>query len=156
MLKFGKIQHRFVLQMSSSTPPLRPGSPSSGGGGGLGPGLGSGGSVSLTPLSPAAPSTSTAATGAFIAALPSCFMPEAFTDEGDFEEHLKEFTTAARFSGWQAAITDNRPYYFALRLKGNGLQFYTTLTLAQQQNFDQLVAVFVPRTPRMLKFLKQN
>ena len=52
------------------------------------------------------------------------------------------FTTAARLSGWQTATTDNRPNYFALGLKGNALHFYTTLTVAQQQNFDQLVAAF--------------
>ena len=69
-------------------------------------------------------------------------MPEAFTGEGDFEDYLQQFTTAATLSGWQTATTDNRPNYFALRLKGNALNFYTTLTVAQQQNFDQLVAAF--------------
>ena len=127
--------------MSSSTPPSRSGSPSSGGGG-SGPRSGSGGSVSLTPLSPAATSTTTAAAGAVFSALPSCLMPEAFTGEGDFEDYLQQFTTAATLSGWQTATTDNRPNYFALRLKGNALHFYTTLTVAQQQNFDQLVAAF--------------
>ena len=128
--------------MTSSGPGSRSGSPRSGGGGGPGPRSGSGGSVSLTPLSPAATSTSTAAAGAVFSALPSCLMPEAFTGEGDFEDYLQQFTTAATLSGWQTATTDNRPYYFALRLKGNALHFYTTLTVAQQQNFDQLVAAF--------------
>ena len=96
--------------MSSSTPRSRTVSPSRSGRGGLGSGSGSGGSVSLTPLSPAAPSTSTAATGAVFAALQSCLMPEAFHDEGDFEDYLQQFTTAARLSGWQTAATDNRPY----------------------------------------------
>ena len=128
--------------MASSTPVSRSGSPRSGGGGGPGPGSGSGGSASLTPLSPAAASTSTAAAGAVFAVLPSCLMPEGFTGEGDFEDYLQQFTTAARLSGWQTATTDNRPYYFALRLKGNALHFYTTLTLAQQQDFNQLVAAF--------------
>ena len=99
--------------MSSSTPPLRSGSPS-GGGGGPGRGSGSGAPVSLNPLSPVAPSTSTAAAGAFFAALPSCLMPEAFTGEGDFEDYLQQFTTASRLSGRQTATTDNRPHYFAL------------------------------------------
>ena len=116
--------------MSASTPPSitgsRSGSLRSGGGGGPGLGSGSGGSVSLTPLSPAAPSTSTAATGAVFATLPSCLMPEAFTGEGDFEDYLQQFTTAAQLSGWQTATTDNRPNYFALRLKGNALHFSTT------------------------------
>ena len=69
-------------------------------------------------------------------------MPDAFTGEEDFEDYLQQFTTAAQLSGWHRATTDNRPNYFALRLKGNALHFYTTLTVAQQQNFDQLVAAF--------------
>ena len=81
------------------TPPSRSGSPS-GGGGGPGPGLGSGGSVFLTPLSAAAPSTSTAAAFTVLAALPSCLTPEVFTGEGDFDDYLKQFTTAAQFSAW--------------------------------------------------------
>ena len=128
--------------MLSSTPPSRTGSPSSGGGGGPGSGSGNGGSVSLTPFSPAAPSTSTAAAGAAFAALPSCLMQETFTGAGDFDGYLQQFTTAARLSGWQTATTDNRPHYFALRLKGNPLHLYTILTVAQQQNFDQFVAPF--------------
>ena len=128
--------------MTSSTPTSGSGSPRSGGGGGPGPGSGSGVSVALTPLSPAAPSTSTAATGAVSSTLPSCLMPEAFTGEGDFEDYLQQFLTAATLSGWQTATTDNRPKHFAFRLKGNALHFYTTLTVAQQQNFDQIVAAF--------------
>ena len=83
-------------------------------------------------------------------------MPEAFTGEGDFEDYLQQFTTAARLSGWQTATTDNRPHYFALRLKGNALHFYTTLTVAQQQNSDQLVAAFRTTYTRNVEVLKQN
>ena len=97
--------------------------------------------MSLTPLSPTAPSTSTAAAGAVFAALLPCLMPEALTGEGEFEDYLQHFTTAATLSGWQTATTDNRPQKFALRLIGNALHFHTTLTVAQQ-NFDQLVAAF--------------
>ena len=128
--------------MTASTPGSGSGSPRSGGGGGPGPGLGSGGFVSPPPLSTTASSTSTTAAVAVFAALPSCLRPEVFTSEGDSEDYLQQFTTAARLSGWQTATTDNRPYYFALRLKGNALHFYTTLTVGQQQNFDQLVAAF--------------
>ena len=128
--------------MASSTPSSRSGSPRGGGGGGPGSGSASGVSVALTPLTPAAPSTSMAAAGAVFSALLSCLMPEAFTGERDFEDYLQQFTTAATLSGWQTATTDNRPNYFALRLKGIALHFYTTLTVAQQQDFDQLVAAF--------------
>ena len=83
-------------------------------------------------------------------------MPEAFTGEEDSEDYLQQFTTAARLSGWQAATTDNRPNYFALRLKGNALHFYTTFTVAQQQNFDQLVAVFRTTYTSNVEVLKTN
>ena len=140
-LNFSKIQERFVLEIFSSAPGSRTASPSRGAGGGPGSRSGSGSSVSLILFSPCAPSTSTIA-GAISAALPSCLMPEAFTGEGDFEDYLQQFTTAARVSGWQTATTDNRPPSFALKLKRNDLNFYTTLTVAQQHNFDQLVAAF--------------
>ena len=94
--------------MSSSTPGSRSGSPRSGGGSRPGLGSGSGGSVSLTPLSPAAPGRSTAAAGAVLAALPSCLKPEAFTGEGDFEDYLRQFTTAARVSGFRMANSHHR------------------------------------------------
>ena len=137
--------------MISSTPESRSGLPRSGGGGGPGTELGS---VSHTPLSPAAPSTSTAAVGAFFVALPLCLMPEVFAGEGDFEEYLQQFTTAAHFLGWQTATTDNRPNYFALKLKGNALHFYTTLTVAQQQKYDQLVAAFCTTDTTNVEVLK--
>ena len=96
--------------MSSSTPGSRTALPSRDGGRGTGSGSASGGSVSLIPFSPAAPSTSTAAAGAVFAALPSCLMQEAFTGEGDFEDYLQQFTTSERLPGCQTATTDNRPY----------------------------------------------
>ena len=70
------------------------------------------------------------------------FNATTFTGEGDFEDYLQQFTIAAQFLGWQTATADNRPNYFALRPKGNALHFYTTLTVAQQQDLDQLVAAF--------------
>ena len=128
--------------MPSSTPIRRTASLSTSGGGGPRPGSGCGDSVSLTLLSSAAPSTSRAAPCAIFGALPPCSKPEVFNGEGDFWDYLLQFTTTARLSGWQTATTENRPYYFALRLKGNALHFYTTLTVAKQQNFDPLVAAF--------------
>lgn len=86
--------------------------------------------------------SSTSSTATTCISLPSCLMPESFTGENDFEDYLQQFLTAARLSGWQTPAGDNRPYYFALRLKGNALHFYTTLTTAQQHDFDQLVAAF--------------
>ena len=97
--------------MSSSTPPSRSGSPQSGVDGGPGPGSGSGGSMVLTPLSPAAQSTSKAITGAVFATIPSCLMPEVFSGGREFADFLQQIKTAARLSGWQTATTDNRPLF---------------------------------------------
>ena len=69
-------------------------------------------------------------------------MPEVLIGEGDFEDYLQQFTTAAKISGWQTATTDNRPYYFGLMLRISALHFYRSLTIAQKQKFDQLAAAF--------------
>ena len=140
--------------MSSSTRASSSRSPRSGGGSRPGSGSDSGESVYLIFLSPAASSTSAAATGAAFAALPSCLMPGTFNGEGDFEDYLQQFTTTARLSGWQKSTTDNRPYYFALRLKGIALHFYTTLTVTQQQILDQLVAAFCTAYTTNVEVLK--
>ena len=94
-----------------------------------------------------------AATGEVFAALTSCLMPDAFSGGRDFEDFWQHFTTAARFSGWQAASKDNRFYYFALRLKSNAF-FYSTITVAQQQGFDQLVAAFCKTYTTKVEVLK--
>ena len=69
-------------------------------------------------------------------------MPESFTGSGDFEDYLQQFNTAALVSGWFSPSCDNRPHYFALRLRGNTLHFYTTLSAAQQTDFNLLVDAF--------------
>ena len=70
-------------------------------------------------------------------------MPESFTGLGDFEDYLQQFETAAQLSGWyQRGAHDYRPQYFALRLKGNALHFFSTLSLFQQNDFDALVDAF--------------
>ena len=74
--------------------------------------------------------------------LPSCLMPESFTGSGDFEDYLQQFNTAAFLSGWYSTADDNRPHYFALRLRQNALHFSTTLSVAQQTDFTLLVDAF--------------
>ena len=74
--------------------------------------------------------------------LPSCLMPESFTGSGDFEEYLQQFNSAAFLSGWYSTAHDNRPQYFALRLRQNALHFFTTLSVAQQTDFTILVDAF--------------
>ena len=67
---------------------------------------------------------------------------------------MQQRTTAARFSGWETATTDNRLYYFALKLKANALHFYTILTVAQQKNFDRFVAAFRTKHTTNVEILK--
>ena len=67
-------------------------------------------------------------------------MPESFTDTGDYEDYLQQFKTAALLSGWYSTTHDNRPHYFALRLRANALHFDTTLSAAQKSDFTMLVA----------------
>ena len=75
--------------------------------------------------------------------LPSCLMPEAFNGSGDFEDYLQQFNTCAQLSGWyQSRGDDLRPQYFALRLKGNALHFFSTLNYDQQNSFAELVEAF--------------
>ena len=78
----------------------------------------------------------------FVTPLPSSLMPESFTGSGDFEDYLQQFNTAALLSGWFSTSHGNRPHYFALRLQGNALHFYTTLSAAQQTDFNLLVDAF--------------
>ena len=75
--------------------------------------------------------------------LPSCLMPEAFNGTGDFEDYLQQFNTCAQLSSWyQYGGDDLRPQYFALRLEGNALHFFSTLNYDQQNSFDELVEAF--------------
>ena len=78
----------------------------------------------------------------FATFLPSALLPESFTGSGDFEDYLQHFNTAALLSGWFYPTQDIRPQYFALRLRGNALNFYTTLPAAQQTDFNLLVDAF--------------
>ena len=67
--------------------------------------------------------------------LPSCLMPESFTGSGDFEDYLRQFNTAAFFSGWYSNIYDNLPLHFVLRLRQIALHFFATLLVVQRTDF---------------------
>ena len=108
---------------TSSTPTATPGT------GGAAPGT-----TFTTPFGPGG--------APFVTPLPSCLMPESFTGSGDFEDYLQQFNTAALPSGWFSPSHDNRPHYFAVRLRGIALHFYTTLSAAQQTDFNLLVDAF--------------
>ena len=70
-------------------------------------------------------------------------MPEPFNGSGDFEDYLGQFNRAAYLSGWYRPCSYyHRPQYFALRLKGNALHFYSTLSEDHQNDFDLLVEAF--------------
>ena len=81
-------------------------------------------------------------------------MPKSFTGSGDFEDYLQHFNTAALFSGWFSPAHDNRPRYFAPRLRGNALHFYTTLSAAQQTDFNLLVDAFRQKYTTNVDILK--
>ena len=70
-------------------------------------------------------------------------MPELFNGSGDFEDYLGQLNTAAYLSGWYCPCShDYRPQYFALRLKGNALHFFSTLSEDHQNDFKLLVDAF--------------
>ena len=69
-------------------------------------------------------------------------MPETFTGSGDFEDYLQQFNTAVLSSDGFSSAHDNRLQQFALRLQGNALHFYTTLSAAQQTDFILIVDAF--------------
>ena len=88
------------------------------------------------------PPVATPVTGLALS-LPACLIPEPFNGSGDFEDYLGQFNTAAYLSGWYCPCSyENRPQYFALRLKGNALHFYSTLSEDHQNDFDLLVEAF--------------
>ena len=87
--------------------------------------------------------------------LPACLMPEPFNGSGDFEDYLGQFNTAAYLSGWYRPCSyDYRPQYFALRLKGNALHFYSTLSEDHQNDFDLLVEAFRQNYTTNVEILK--
>ena len=82
-------------------------------------------------------------------------MPELFNGSGDFEDYLGQFNTAAYLSGWYRPRSyDYRPQYFALRLKGNALHFYSTLSEDHQNDFDLLVEAFRQNYTTNVEILK--
>ena len=87
--------------------------------------------------------------------LPACLMPEPFNGSGDFEDYLGQFNTAAYLSGWYRPCShDYRPQYFALRLKGNALHFYSTLSEDHQDDFNPLVEAFRQNYTTNVEILK--
>ena len=87
--------------------------------------------------------------------LPACLMPEPFNGSGDFEDYLGQFNTAAYLSGWCGPSShDYRPQYFALRLEGNVLHFFSTLSEDHQNDFDLLVEAFRQNYTANVEILK--
>ena len=100
------------------------------------PTLTTGTSSSAIPPNTTPFSTPLGTTGApHLTSLVSCLMPESFTGFCDFEDYLLHFNTAAFLSGWYSTTHDNRPHYFALRLRQNALHFFFTLSVAQRTDF---------------------
>ena len=100
------------------------------------------------------PPVATPVTG-FSRSLPACLMREPFNGSGDFEDYLGQFNTAAYFSGWYRPCShDSRPQYFALRLKGNALHFYSTLSKDHQIDFEILAEAFRQNYTTNVEILK--
>ena len=87
--------------------------------------------------------------------LPACLMPEPFKGTGGFGDYLGQFNTAPYLSGWYRPCSyDYRPQYFALRLKGNALHFYSTLSEDHQNDFDLLVMALLQKYTTNVEILK--
>ena len=68
---------------------------------------------------------------------------------------MGQFNTAAYLSGWYRPCSyDYRPQYFALRLKGNALHFYSTLSEDHQNDFELLVEAFRQNYTTNVELLK--
>ena len=82
-------------------------------------------------------------------------MPEPFNGSGVFEDYLGHFNTAAFLPGWYRPCShDYRPQYFALRLKGNALHFFSTLSEDHQNDFNLLVDALTQNYTTNVEFLK--
>ena len=91
----------------------------------------------------------------FSQTLPACFTPEPFNGSGDFEDYLGQFNTATYLSGWYRPCShDYRPQYFALRFKGNALDFFSTLSKDHQNDFNLLVDPFRQNYTTNVEILK--
>ena len=67
--------------------------------------------------------------------LPSCLTPNSFTGSGYFEKYLQQFNFAAMLLGWHSSRHDNRPQYFALRLRDNALHFWNHIVTPPRKRF---------------------
>ena len=82
-------------------------------------------------------------------------MPEPFNGSGDFEDYLGQFNTAAYLSGgYRPCSYEYGPQSFALRLKGNALHFYSTLSEDHQNDLDLLVEAFRQKYTTNVEILK--
>ena len=67
-------------------------------------------------------------------------MPEPLNGSRDFEDYLGQINKVAYLSEWYGpCLHDYRAQYFALRLKGNALQFSSTLCENHHNDFILLV-----------------
>ena len=79
----------------------------------------------------------------FSQSLPACLKPNPLNGSGDFEENLCHFNTDAYLTGWYCPCShDYRTQCFALRLKGNALDFFPSLSEDHQNDFKLLADPF--------------
>ena len=68
---------------------------------------------------------------------------------------MGQINTAAYLFGWYRPCSyDYRPQYFALRLKGNALHFYSALSEDHQKGYDFLMEGFRQNNTTNVEFLK--
>ena len=77
-------------------------------------------------------------------------LPEQFTGSNDFESYVTHFELLSQLQKWQRKETvngaeteiDERPNYFALRLRKSAIDFYRTFSEDTRKNYDETIKVF--------------
>ena len=77
-------------------------------------------------------------------------LPEPLTGSNDFESYVAHFEFLSQLQKWQRKETvngaetefDERPHYFALRLRNSAIDFYRTLSEDTRKSYDETLKAF--------------
>ena len=72
----------------------------------------------------------------------SCLLQPSFTVLTDVEDFLTQFDAFSTLFNWAALNPDLRKHFFSVRLTGDALTFYWSLTTAQKGDYDELKRLF--------------
>ena len=72
----------------------------------------------------------------------SCLLPPSFTGLTDVEDFLTQFEAVSTISKWVTLTPDPRPHFFSVRLTGDALTFYRSLTTDQKRDYEELKRLF--------------